>query len=184
MITHTIKISSISNFFIANTKSAPIWFLIRLYVGWVWISAGLEKIHDSSWVGNGAGTSLTKFVHYALTKTGGVHPDVQGWYASFLEHVVLPHVVFWSYIVVAGELIVGFALIFGLFVGISAFVGIFMNLNYMLAGTVSINPILFTLGIGLVLAWRVAGYWGIDIFALPALKRIFRQYINKTKTST
>ncbi len=180
MTTHTIKISSISNFFIANTKSAPIWLLIRLYVGWVWISAGLDKIHDSSWVGNGAGTSLTKFVHYALTKTGGVHPDVQGWYATFLEHVVLPHVVFWSYLVVAGELLVGFALIFGLFVGISAFFGIFMNLNYMLAGTVSINPILFTLGIGLVLAWRVAGYWGLDIFALPALKRVFGQH-NKPK---
>jgi thiosulfate dehydrogenase [quinone] large subunit len=32
-----------------------------------------------------------------------------------------------------------------------------------------VNPVLFTLAIGLILAWRVAGYYGIDRFLLPAL---------------
>jgi thiosulfate dehydrogenase [quinone] large subunit len=44
-----------------------------------------------------------------------------------------------------GELIVGIALLFGAFTGVAAFFGLFMNLNYLLAGTVSINPILFTI---------------------------------------
>jgi thiosulfate dehydrogenase (quinone) large subunit len=44
-----------------------------------------------------------------------------------------------------------------------------MNANYLLAGTVSSNPILFTLATWLVLAWRVAGYWGLDRWALPLL---------------
>jgi thiosulfate dehydrogenase [quinone] large subunit len=42
-----------------------------------------------------------------------------------------------------------------------------MNANYLLAGTVSTNPILFILATWLVLAWRVAGWWGLDRWALP-----------------
>jgi len=44
-----------------------------------------------------------------------------------------------------------------------------MNLNYLMAGTVSTNPILFTLSIGIILAWRVAGYFGLDRYLLPIL---------------
>jgi len=70
-----------------------------------------------------------------------------------------------------GEVIVGAALILGLFVGLAAFFGSFMNLNFLLAGTVSVNPIMITLGVFLILAWRVAGYWGLDRFVLPLVSR-------------
>ena len=33
----------------------------------------------------------------------------------------------------------------------------------------SINPILFVLALGLVLSWRVAGFLGLDYWALPAI---------------
>jgi thiosulfate dehydrogenase [quinone] large subunit len=105
----------------------------------------------------------------ALKKTQGAHPDVQGWYASFLSHVVLPHAAFWSYTVTCGEIFVGLGLILGLFTGIAAFFGTTMNASYLLAGTVSTNPILFALGSLLVLAWKTAGYWGLDRWALASL---------------
>ena len=44
-----------------------------------------------------------------------------------------------------------------------------MKMSYMLAGSTSTNPILFALTIGLILAWRVAGYYGIDRYLLPIL---------------
>jgi thiosulfate dehydrogenase [quinone] large subunit len=44
-----------------------------------------------------------------------------------------------------------------------------MNVNYLLAGTVSINPILFVIAILLMLAWKTAGWWGLDRWLLPAL---------------
>jgi thiosulfate dehydrogenase [quinone] large subunit len=44
-----------------------------------------------------------------------------------------------------------------------------MNLNYLLAGTVSTNPILLILQLFLILAWRVAGWYGLDRWALPSL---------------
>jgi thiosulfate dehydrogenase [quinone] large subunit len=44
-----------------------------------------------------------------------------------------------------------------------------MNMNYLLAGTVGINPILFVGAILLILAWKTAGWWGLDRWALLAL---------------
>ena len=169
-----IEESPFSHFFVASTKSAPLWLVVRLYVGWIWLSAGWGKLHDPAWFGGSAGAHLQAFVEGALQKTGGVHPDVQGWYASFLQSAVLPHLVAWSNAITVGEVLVGIGLILGILTGIAAFFGLFMNLNFLLAGTVSLNPILFTFSIGLVLAWRVAGYWGGDRFVLPLLHRTLR----------
>jgi thiosulfate dehydrogenase [quinone] large subunit len=47
-----------------------------------------------------------------------------------------------------------------------------MNLNYLLAGSVSINPILLVMEIGLVLAWRIAGWWGGDRWLQPVLGKV------------
>ena len=46
-----------------------------------------------------------------------------------------------------------------------------MNMSFLLAGSASTNPVLFTLGIGLILAWRVAGYYGLDRYLLPMTRR-------------
>lgn len=152
---------------------------MRVYVGWEWLLAGWGKIHNPMWIGSSEGQALTGFIQGALSKTGGAHPDVQGWYADFLSNIVLPHVVEWSSLVAYGEFLVGLGLITGTIVGISAFFGLFMNLNFLMAGTVSINPILFTLSIGLILAWRVAGYIGLDYFVLPLLHKYFRPKRNE-----
>ena len=94
---------------------------------------------------------------------------MQGWYAWFLENVVLPNASLWAHVVAWGELAVGIALVLGAFTGIAAFFAGFMNLNFLLAGAVSVNPVLFTLSVGLMLAWKVAGYLGCDYFLLPLL---------------
>jgi thiosulfate dehydrogenase [quinone] large subunit len=44
-----------------------------------------------------------------------------------------------------------------------------MNMSFLLAGSASTNPVLFTLAIGLMLAWRVAGWYGLDRYLLPRL---------------
>ncbi len=152
-----------------DTRFAVIWLPVRFYVGWEWLSAGWGKVNDIAWVGEKAGTGIAGFVAGALAKTTGAHPSVQGWYASFLQNFVAPHPVVWSYAITFGELLVGAGLIVGLFVGIAAFFGVFMNMNYLFAGTISTNPALAILGLFLILAWRVAGWWGLDRWALPLL---------------
>jgi thiosulfate dehydrogenase [quinone] large subunit len=64
---------------------------------------------------------------------------------------------------------VGLGLLVGALTGIAAFFGATMNMSFMLAGSASTNPILFMLAVGLMLAWRVAGYYGLDRYLLPAL---------------
>ncbi len=44
-----------------------------------------------------------------------------------------------------------------------------MNFNFMLAGSASTNPVLFLLAVLLILAWKVAGYYGLDRVLLHRL---------------
>ena len=160
------KQEGIGAWFWRDTNSSWLWLLVRLYLGYEWLMAGWAKVGAEAWTGSKAGTALAGFVTKALTKTSGAHPDVQSWYAWFLTHIVVPAPSFWSYLVAYGELLVGIALILGVVVGVAAFFGAFMNMNYMLAGTVSVNPQMLALSVLLMLAWRVAGYIGLDYLAL------------------
>jgi thiosulfate dehydrogenase [quinone] large subunit len=160
---------ALSRFLFADTRFAWFWLIIRLYVGWQWLMAGWEKFNNPVWAGDKAGTAITGFLNGAVQKASGAHPDVSGWYAAFVQNVALPHAVFFSYLITYGEIAVGLGLILGLFTGIAAFFGSFMNINYLFAGTVSINPLLALLQLFLILAWRSAGWWGLDRYLLPAL---------------
>ena len=73
------------------------------------------------------------------------------------------------WLITFGEIAVGLGLIFGILTGFAAFFGAFMNMSFLLAGSASTNPVMFTLAIGLILAWKVAGYYGLDRFLLPML---------------
>ncbi|MFZ2098318.1 MAG: DoxX family protein [Anaerolineales bacterium] len=152
-----------------DVRWAWIWLIVRLYVGYEWVTAGWDKITNPTWVGIKAGTALAGFINNALSLTSGAHPAVQSWYAAFLKAVILPAAGFWTYVVAFGETLVGLGLILGVFTGIAAFFGFFMNMNYMLAGSLSINPILLFLSIFIILAWKTAGWWGLDRWVLVDL---------------
>jgi thiosulfate dehydrogenase [quinone] large subunit len=159
----------LARFLFADTRLAWFWLIIRVYCGWQWLEAGWGKLQNPAWFGSSAGSALTGFINGALAKTQGDHPDVHQYYAAFLQTFVLPYAPFWSNVVTIGEVLVGIGLIVGALTGIAAFFGTFMNANYLFAGTVSTNPLLFVLGTWLVLAWRVAGWYGVDRWLLPLL---------------
>ena len=158
---------AIAKFFFASEGSAAIWFVIRMEVGAEWLLAGWEKIKSPVWGTNG--TALSGFVAGALAKSTGPNPAVQGWYVWFLQHAVQPNVGLYSFLVTYGEFAVGLGVLLGVLTGIAAGFGVLMNLNYLLAGTVSINPILGVFGLFLVFSWRVSGWIGGDRILLPAL---------------
>ena len=158
---------SVSRFFLGSPASAPLWFVLRMNVGAQWLLAGWEKIESPAW--GTSGTALRGFVAGAMAKSTGANPAVQGWYAWFLQHVVLSAPGFFSFIITYGEFLVGVGILLGILTGIAAGFGVLMNLNYVLAGTVSINPVLGMFGIFLMLSWRVCGWIGGDRWLLPAL---------------
>ncbi|MBH0328432.1 DoxX family protein [Brevibacillus brevis] len=158
----------VSHFLFTSTKSAAIWLIIRLYVGYSWITAGWKKIQSDSWTGDAAGGAIQGFVKGSLAKAAE-GKDVTGWYAWFLENVVLPNAKVFGFFVAYGEVLVGLGLILGCLTGIAAFFGGLMNVSFLFAGTVSTNPLLFIFATWLVLAWKVAGWYGLDRWALSYL---------------
>jgi thiosulfate dehydrogenase (quinone) large subunit len=160
---------NITRFLFADTRMAPVWLIVRLWLGYEWLSAAWGKWAEGGWVGAGAGGAVKGYAQGAIAQTAGEHPQVTGWYASFLENVVLPNAALFSYLVILGETLVGVALVLGVFTGIAAFFGVFMNASFLFAGTAGANPLMAIVAILIVLAWRVAGWWGLDRWILPAV---------------
>ena len=160
---------ALSKFLFADSRFAWFWLIARVYVGWLWLEAGWSKVGNPAWTGDKAGTALQGFLNGALAKTAGAHPDVSGWYGSLIENVALPNASAISHIVAYSEVIIGVCLILGVFTGIAAFLGTTMNLNFLFAGTVSINPLMVLIQLFLILAWRIAGWYGLDRYLLPKL---------------
>ena len=165
----------VSKFLFASKWMAPVWTVVRIYLGWLWLNAGLHKVFtpewtfNTAWVGSDAGGAVRGFLGRALELTGGDHPSVSLWYAWLIENLFIPNAMIMSNLVAFGEVLVGTALILGFLTGLSAFLGGLMNASFLLAGTVSTNPLMFILATWLVLAWRVAGYYGLDFWLLPRL---------------
>lgn len=144
-----------------------LWTILRIYLGYNWFTSGYGKVFGEGsavWVGSKAGVAVTGFLKGALAKTAGPHPDVQPWYAWFINHVALPNAKVFSYMVAFGELLVGIALILGLFTTLALIAGLLMNFNYLFAGTVSANPIFVIEALILLWAGWAAFYWGLDRF--------------------
>ena len=169
MQTLEIPEPKLSRFLFADTRMSWFWLVVRVYIGYEWLMAGWEKLGSPVWTGDKAGTAVKGFLSGALKLTAGEHPSVSGWYAYFVENVALPNATLFSYLVVYGEIAIGVALILGVFTGIAAFFGTFLNLNFLFAGTVSTNPVMLLLQLFLILAWRTAGWVGLDRYVLPAL---------------
>ncbi len=165
---HRVQVQDppIAHALFTDTRFAIIWLVIRVYIGYQWLVAGYDKLINPAWL---SGASMTGFVTGAVKLTGGAHPSVPTWYASFLSAIVLPYPGVWAYLIAFGEVAVGIGLILGLLTGFAAFFGGMMNANYLLSGTLSVNPLLFIFATWLVLAWRVAGYYGLDRWVLPLL---------------
>lgn len=163
--------------------AAAVLLPIRLYVGYEWLEAGLEKVGSPAWTGARAGTAVQGFVRGALERSTGEHPAVQGWYAWFLREAVLPNAGVFGWMVAWGEVLVGIALLAGFLTGVSAFFGGVMNANFLLAGTVSTNPILLALELVLIVGWRTAGWLGLDRWLLPKLTSLWDRRAGSVEAS-
>ncbi len=156
-----------------KTFTRIVFGLLRIWLGYTWFTASLEKIGNPVWTGDKAGVAISGFFQGALAKAAGEHPSVQGWYASFIHGVALPNAKFFSYLIPTGEFLVGLALILGAFTTFAAVMGALMNLNFMLAGTTSTNPILYTVAIIIIVAGVArVGYYGVDYFLMPYVRPI------------
>jgi thiosulfate dehydrogenase [quinone] large subunit len=143
------------------------WILtvLRLYVGYSWITAGYHKLSggfDAAGFLKGAIANPVKGPHGAV---------VFGWYVDFLKHFAMPNVDIFNTIVPIGEFLVGVGLILGCLTTAAMFFGLVMNFAYLFAGTISTNPMDILLGVIILFAGYNAGRIGLDRWVIPFIRK-------------
>ncbi len=152
-----------------DVRLSILWLVVRVWLGYQWINSASGKLSEPGWMETGESLQAYWVRAVAIPETG--RPAITfDWYRSFLQGMLDSGAYEWfAKVIAVGEFLVGVGLIVGAFVGIAAFFGAVMNFNFMLAGSASTNPVLFFAAILLILAWKTAGYIGLDYFLLNIL---------------
>jgi thiosulfate dehydrogenase [quinone] large subunit len=154
-----------SQFLRKNKISAAILTVLRLYLGYEWLTAGFHKLtggFDASGFLKGAIANPVKGPDGAV---------VFGWYVDFLKHIALPNAHIFNTLVPLGEFLVGLGLILGCLTTAAMFFGLVMNFSYLMAGTISTNPMDILIGVIIIAAGYNAGRVGLDRWVIPFIRR-------------
>lgn len=109
---------------LADVRFAPIWLVLRVVLGWLWLEAGWLRLQGASGAGDPLAVGLT---------------------------------------------LAGIALILGVLTGPAAFVGGCLSIGLWDSAGVPVVALLFAAVVWLVLAWKTAGWIGLDRWLLPLL---------------
>jgi thiosulfate dehydrogenase [quinone] large subunit len=166
-VAHNLRLS---DWLYRSHEASVLWLVVRLWLGYQWLNAGYQKIwgseHAAFWFGGGAGVKGFATAGVLGSTAGKGSGASYGWWAAFLHNFVIPNASWIAKLVSLGELLVGVALILGFLTGFAAAAGLLLNLTYMFTGSAGVNPMFGILGILLILAWRNAGWFGLDRFVL------------------
>lgn len=143
-----------------STRFAWLWLGARAWAGWLWLDAGRDKLGDDRWM---AGDALREDWSVALTG-GDVHHPVRWAVEAALER---GWEVWLAPVLAVGQTLVGIAVLLGLLTGVAALAGLGLAATPGLAGSAGADPIVALLAVGLVIAWRCAGWIGLDRWVLP-----------------
>lgn len=163
-----------------TVQFAWLWLILRLYLAYVWLSASLDKFSNPSWMN---GTALQAFWTNAVALPEAGRPLIAyDWYRYLIQFMQNNEWYTWFADIVAySEFTVGLLLLLGAFTGIAAFCGAFLNWNFLMAGSASVNPVMLIFSFLLVLAWKVAGWYGLDRWLLPVLGTPWTRRIQENK---
>jgi len=107
----------------SNRQYAVVLTALRLYAGLFWLAYGIEKFTHPATFMPPTGLMAT-YLLQAVAHTAGPYHD-------FLVAFVLPHERIFAELVRSGEVLVGCALVLGIFTRFAGGVGIVLGLNYL-----------------------------------------------------
>jgi thiosulfate dehydrogenase (quinone) large subunit len=162
----TVQDPPLARFLFSDTRFSVVWLVVRVLLGVSWLDAGWHKVTDPAWMETGEALQGFWARIVQIPETGRP-PITFDWYRNFIQSLLDAGTYTWFAKVVAlGEVLIGVALIIGMFVGIAAFFGAFMNYNFIMAGSASTNGAMLVATVFLILAWKIAGYIGADYYLL------------------
>ncbi|MGN7455953.1 DoxX family protein [Paenibacillus pasadenensis] len=156
----------VAKFFRENAWVGAAILLLRVYVGWDWMTHGWEKMRDGFDAGGFLQNAVAKPVADRATQEV-LFPT----YTWFIEHVALPNVKIINFLIPVGEFLIGLGLIVGGLTLTAAFFGMMLNFLFLFAGTVSTNPWLLLIGTIIFFAGANAGRFGLDGLLKPHLRK-------------
>src|SRR5690606_33913115 len=98
----------IARFLFQSTTAAWLWLLLRVWLGWTWLSAGWHKFTDPAWM-DGSGSAILSFWQRAVAvpEPPGRALVTYDWYRNFLQYLIDIRAEGWfSQVIVFAELFV------------------------------------------------------------------------------
>jgi len=131
----------VARFLLTDARLGLFLLCAREYLGFAWLFGGISILRET--------------VSFAI----GGHLSMLG--APVLTSVVRLNPII-PLLLGTSELVVGLLLVLGAYTGLTAFVSVVLSVNTLSPGPAVADPIAFGLTMILILAWRTAGWYGLD----------------------
>jgi thiosulfate dehydrogenase (quinone) large subunit len=132
------------------------WTAMRVWLGIMWIQAGSAKLwgaeNPAFLHNNGAG--VAGFASHGV--------PAYSWWGSFLHNFVVPNSGWIGILVAVAELVIGIALVSGLFTRVAALGSLVLLFTYVMSGTASVCAFYALFAIVILTFWRTSSWLGID----------------------
>ncbi len=132
------------------------WTAMRVWLGIMWIQAGVAKL----W-----GAENPGFLHNggaAVAGFAGHGTPAYTWWGSFLHSFVVPNASWIAILVAVAEFAIGIALCLGLFTRFAAIGSLALLFTYVMSGTASVCAFYALFAIVILTMWRTSSWLGVD----------------------
>lgn len=132
------------------------WLAMRVWLGIMWIQAGWAKLF---------GAENAFFLHHNGAGVAGFAAHgtpAYTWWGHFLTGFVVPNAGWIAVLVAVSELVIGVALVAGLFTRIAALGSLALLFTYVMSGTASVCAWYALFAIVILVMWRTSSWIGVD----------------------
>ncbi len=139
-----------------SKASALVWTAMRVWLGVMWIQAGVAKLwgaENPGFMHNG-GAGVVGFA------THGV--PAYSWWGSFLHSFVVPNAGWIGVVVAVSEFVIGICLALGFLTPFAALASLALLFTYVMSGTASVCAFYALFALVILATWRTSSWIGVD----------------------
>jgi thiosulfate dehydrogenase [quinone] large subunit len=154
-----------------TSKLAAIgWTAMRVWLGIMWIQAGVAKLWGSENPGfmHNGGAGVAGFASHGAA--------AYSWWGHFLHGFVVPNAGWIGVLVAVAEFVIGCALAIGFFTPLAAGGSLILLFTYVMSGTASVCAFYALFALVLLTFWRTASWIGVDGLILGYRQRHYGTY--------